>query len=62
VICWVYSDIDLLENLNFFRDMNEDLGFHPIYDDNIFEYEQTDSPPILRGRLKASLLYWEICW
>lgn len=47
-----------LSEFNPLGDDNELLDIN--YDDyEVFEYEQNDSPPVLRGRLKAHVKFWE---
>jgi len=51
--------MELLDNLSYFRELNDNLDVLVEHNHDLFEYEQNVTPPTLKGRLKAHLPYWE---
>ena len=51
--------MELSDNLPYFRELNDNLDSLVDHNHDVFEYEQNVTPPILKGRLKGHLPYWE---
>jgi hypothetical protein len=51
--------MEIIDNLSFFREINNYPNCGLEHDHNIFEYEQDVSPPVLKGRLRARCSFWE---
>jgi len=48
-----------IDNIEYFRDRENKLLSEVEFDDNLCEFEQNSQPPILKGRLKSCLGFWE---